>query len=246
MPAFDFQLNDGMYEWESISDANWPSYENTVVINNEIIYFKDVDIHSDGTITLYNLIRGARGTINAAYSHMSGESFYLLTTAFQDEIMPFQNVGQEVAFRPSAPSIFGGALPPITTTFKGASHRPWAPNEVNRVVSGTNLIFTWERSTRLGGTLQPNTGTVPLLEGPEEYEFYVLNGPYDPRMFNPDNPATYKRKYGPLTTKSVTYTAAQLTADGLSLTSTIHVAILQRNQFVGRGFPGWYTSFPGI
>jgi hypothetical protein len=245
MPAFDFTLNDGMYEWQSIADENWPSHENTIVINDEIIYFKDVDIGTDGSITIYNLIRGARGTINKAYEHMTGEPWYVVNSAFQEEIESFENVGKNATFRPTSPSIFMGGLPSTDKVLTGASHRPWAPNMIKRNNSGGNVVFTWERSTRLGGQLKDGTGTVPQVDGELEYEFYILNGPYDPRFFKPDDPTTYKRKYGPLTNNTVTYTAAEMVADGVSQSSTFYVAALQRNQFVGRGFPGWHASFPG-
>lgn len=245
MPAFDFTLNPGMYEWSSIPDDEWPSNENTVIINDEIIYFKDFEMNGDGSVTIFNLIRGARGTINAAYSHLTGGSFYLVTSAFQDEIESFENANRRAAFRPSSASLLPGGLPTIEKELTGATHRPWAPNMVKRTNSGGNIVFTWERSTRLGGQLKDGTGTVPQVDGPEEYEVYLLDGPYHPKSFDPNNASTYRRKYGPLSTKTVTYTAAEIAADGLTQTSTLYVVVLQRNQFVGRGFPGWYTSFPG-
>jgi hypothetical protein len=245
MPAFDFTQNDGMYEWNSIPDDEWPSHENTIVINNEIIYFKDFEMNGDGSVTIFNLIRGARGTINAAYSHFTGESFYLVTSAFQDEIESFENVNRDILFRPSAPSVFYTGLPSVQTKLAGASHRPWAPNMIKRSNSGANIVLTWERAARLGGQMKDGTGTVPLVDGPEEYEVYLLNAPYTPTSFDPDNPATYRRKYGPLSVKTVTYTSAERIADGYAQNAPLYVVVLQRNQFVGRGFPGWHTSFDG-
>jgi hypothetical protein len=244
-PAFDFTKNDGMYEWESIPDEEWPSSRNAIVIAGEIIYFKNLRMNSDGTITIYNLLRGARGTINESYAHLPAETWVIVGPAMKAELESFETVGQRVVFRPSAPTIMPGGLPLTEKKFVGASHKPWAPNMIKRAVSGANLVFTWARSSRLGGQLKPSTGTVPQIEGPESYEAYVLLNPYDPSIFDPDDPTTFKRAFGPLTTPTFTYTQAQMTTDGVNQNSTLHIVVLQRNQFVGRGFPGWHTSFPG-
>ena len=242
-PAFDFNLNPGMYEWVSIDDANWPSHDNTIVIGGEIIYFKNVTANADGSYTLDTLIRGARGTGEAAYRHGTGETFTIRGGggAFEDDIENFDYVGQEFSFRVTAPTYLPSGLPGIHQILTGASHKPWGPNDFKRVDDGADIDISWSRNTRLGGTLKDGTGTVPSVDGTEEYELYILDGPFETNLFDPDDETTYVRKFGPLSSAAVTYTAAELSADGLTQASPLYLVGYQRNQYVGRGYPGWAT-----
>lgn len=244
MPAFDFDANQGMYEWASIPDEEWPSHDNTLVVGEEIIYFKNVEANGDGSYNLSHLIRGARGTRAAAFRHRAGEVWVIKTRALLDDAEDFADAGSDYLFRPAAPATFPAGLPVVETKMMGASHRPWSPSDIRRANSGPNIVFTWQRETRLGGTLRSGTGTVPNVEGVEEYEFYILYDRFETTNFDPDNPSTYRRKYGPLQSPTVTYTSADLAADGLTQNSILHVAVIQRNAFVGRGFVGWNTFIP--
>jgi hypothetical protein len=121
---------------------------------------------------------------------------------------------------------------------------PYAPVNAERTLSGSNIVLTWIRRTRLGGLLVDGTDTVPLGEASEAYEVYFLANS-DVSGFDPTNPATYVRAYTGLSSPTLTYTAAQMTADGFDpATGTIFAVIYQLSAVVGRGFPGLHILEP--
>uniref|UniRef100_A0AB74UMC6 Uncharacterized protein n=1 Tax=Caulobacter phage BL57 TaxID=3348355 RepID=A0AB74UMC6_9VIRU len=98
--------------------------------------------------------------------------------------------------------------------------------------------MTWKRRTRFTATLKDGTGEVPVNEGTEAYEAYVLAAPFSGDASRQDPPAAYRRKYD-LTSPTFTYTAAEQAADGYDVNlDTLHVVIYQLSSVVGRGFPG--------
>lgn len=238
-PAFDFSLNAGMMDWVDIADADWPSHDNTLIINGEIIYFKNSTVNADLSVTVDTLIRGARGTRDAAYQHYTVTDWVFRAAGIDQEMEDFTDVDKEYLFRPVAPAVIPAALPISRQVMTGSSHKPWAPNDIRRVNTGADITISWQRASRLGGALADGTGSVPSLEGDLQFEVYILSSAYDHFDFDPNEASTYIRKFGPNAPENVVYTAAELATDGLTQDSTLHLIVLQRNQFVGRGFYGW-------
>lgn len=237
-PAFDFQEALDTYDFGSIPDDQWPDSYHTLIVGKEVIFFKDITFNANNTITITNMIRGARGTEHEIPNHRHGEEWFLVTPdAVQQDSESFQYTGQEFIFRPSLPGILPGMAPTERAALSGASHKPWSPVRLTRQTVGGAVNITWERRARIDGSLKPNTGTVPNDEGISEFEVYILPGAFDIDLFDPDNPQHYRRKYV-VNTTSVTYALEDMGQDGFTLGSTLHVVVYQRNQRVGRGFPG--------
>ena len=89
--------------------------------------------------------------------------------------------------------------------------------------SAGDLAISWVRRTRIGGD-NWDAAEVPLGEETERYEVDILAG------------ATVKRTLA-ATSPSVTYTAAQQTADFGSPQSAIDVRVFQLSAVHGRGTP---------
>lgn len=240
-PAFDFSLNDGMYEWESVDPVNWPNESNIIVIGKEIIKFRDVVENPDGTVTISHLIRGCRGTDPECYNHDPGEQWYIATTiGLNDKVHALSDLNKTISY-----SVQSGSFTSIgfatQFTLEGRSLFPWAPCAFKRNdISGDSTI-TWERRTRIGGELKDGSGTIPLAEDSEEYQVFILDSQYDPDTFDPGDSGTYLRVFEDVTTREVNYTSAMKTTDGKADDDPIHVVAYQISSYVGRGFPGWDT-----
>jgi hypothetical protein len=240
----EFTEDDGEYEWESTPDDEWPSGFNCLIVEDEVIYFKDVNVRDDGLIELSTLMRGMRGTEDAAYRHTSAAPNFIIV---KDDVLsvtvPASAAGSYFAWQCTSPMVFAQFAPTTSHVLTAAPLKPYAPNYVQRVDNGADIQFTWYRRTRLSGEWKDGTGTVPLAEESEIYEFYVLDAPYDPTTFVASDPDTYIRAWVDLTVPFAPYSAAQLSSDGLTVNSPIHVVVFQCSPYIGRGFPGAQTTY---
>lgn len=204
----------------------------------ELIQFQTVVNNIDGTITISNLSRGLRGTDYAAFNHDEGEYFlFLPDSGYLTQINPLDQLGSTQYFK----AVSSGALLSSTISnqvvWEGRDLKPYAPNRVNREISGGEVIITWNRRTRVGGEWNMiGTGVefVPLNEDNESYEFYLIDKD-ETEIFDPDDAGTYSFM---TTTTDPTYTitAAELLAAGYMLNDTLNVAVAQVSAQVGRGF----------
>jgi NlpC/P60 family putative phage cell wall peptidase len=110
-----------------------------------------------------------------------------------------------------------------THAFQGTGLRPLSPAHVRGLRSAGDLAISWVRRTRIGGD-NWDAAEVPLGEESERYEVDILDG------------ATVKRTLA-ATTPSLTYTAAQQTADFGAPQSAIAVRVSQLSAVHGRGTP---------
>lgn len=243
-PGFDFNEPEVVYSWESIPDDEWPSTENMILIGDEIILFKDATENDDGSITLSTLVRGFRGSIDAAYKHEAGEKFAIVhdgSIHLGQEELEYLNVSQQ--FMINTGVAFANFGYQMTKTLDGSTERPLPVGDIRRVNNGNGSVtFNWSRSTRIGGTLKPYTGTVPLAEEEEKYFLYLLSAPYDAKTWNPDDPTKFIWVSAELTTPTVTVPAATLTSLGLSNKVDLHLVIHQMSNEVGYGYPSPATK----
>jgi hypothetical protein len=221
--------------------------ENPVLVGSEIIQFQTVRNNGDGTYTLSTLLRGRRGTEWACGSHRAGENVVFLKIGqIYGNRLPLSQKDANTLWKLVPTGRFIDSTPADSFAYRGYDLMPYAPVNAKRTLSGSNIVLTWIRRTRLGGLLMDGTDTVPLGEESEQYEVYFLASA-DASSFDPTQPSTYVRAYLGLTAPTLTYTAAQMTADSFDpAVSTIYAVIYQISAVVGRGFPGLHVlSAPG-
>lgn len=247
IPAFDFNENGVVYEWESIADDNWPNVGNMIIVGDEVILFKDVEETAEGTIKISRLIRGYRGSIEAAYKHKGNPDSAHWALVIGEEMQtadePFGNVNQPQRFNIHTGNILAAVTMMTSETLNGATRRPLPPGNLKRTNLAGGIKVDWQRATRYNGDLKDGTGTIPLNEEDERYYLYLLKAPYDPLTWNSSSPDSdlYWSVQESLTTPTHTFTTATLATYGLTLTSDIYVVVYQCSVVVGLGFPHGLT-----
>ena len=220
---------------------------NAVLIGGEVLQFQTVTDNADSTITLSTLIRARRGTDYAVASHAPGELVLLLQPGYltagtvgTGEI----NVQEQWELVPVGASQAQSLIQLYTPL--GYDLFPYSPVNFARAVSGSDLVATWVRRTRIGGLLMDGTDTAPLNEDTESYDAYILPSAAALASFDPTNAATYTRAFLALTAPTLTYTAAEMSADGfIPATQTLYLVVYQLSGVVGRGFQG-YQALPAF
>ena len=130
-----------------------------------------------------------------------------------------------------------------SATLTGGTDNPLPVGDVRRTNNGDGSVkFDWTRATRYGGALKNGTGTVPLNEESEKYILFITAGPYDAKLWDPDDESKYIYKSAELSTPTLTITGATLTGIGLSNTQDIHIVIHQMSSKVGYGYPHGLTK----
>jgi hypothetical protein len=233
----------GLFLPSSVADLDMANFANPMAVIKangqvEIIQYRDVVALSDGRFQLSTLRRGQRGTDTMAFGHTSGETFVFLDESLIDLLLvPLEqrNIGEfyrlvTVGMIPDDAEIEG-------FTFHGRDMMPYAPVNAERAHVGGDGVLTWIRRTRIGGMMEDGTDTVPLNEVTEAYEVYLLANAAAAGAFDPTNPATYVRAFLSLSAPTLTYTSAEMTADGFNpVTDTVYAVIYQISAVVGRGF----------
>lgn len=224
----------------SISDAALFAGGNALAIETdpgvwEIVQAGDVTLLSPGSYRLQKLIRGVRGTEWAMRPVVSsGATVVLLDEAIVPLEIDATQIGipgdwrvgpaqapvdassyKQAAFTPSGMGV---------ESFSGAHVRqPWRHGR-----EAGDLTISWIRRSRNLAADIWGSGDVPLDEGAEVYEVDIMDG------------GTVKRTLYGFGAPSVTYTAAQQTADWgtvLSPGGSLDIRIYQVAPVVGRGIP---------
>lgn len=246
IPGYDFNTPDVIFNWESLDEDEFPSESNMLIIGDEIILFKDVVENPDGSVMISTLIRGYRGSYEAAYKHAPGERWVLVHDAtLRDDGVELvdRNVPKQWGISTSSgvPAFAYG----INKTLTGASRRPLPVGDVRRSQSAGSpgtITVNWRRATRYNGQWVSGSGSNPLNEQSELYEIFLLKAPYDPTTWDPSNGSLYWFTAEDITSPSYTFTDENgLTAAGATYQSDIHVVIYQHSGVVDRGFPSGHS-----
>lgn len=194
----------------------------------EVIQFQNVTDNGDGSYTLDTLLRGRRGTDVFTGGHEVGEDFILLDSNDGEVFdLDTSEVGSARYFK----GVGNGALiedeVAYTLSSNGRALQPYAPVHGAGNLSGSDIVISWTRRTRVGGVvdLENIGGEVPLAEDSESYEVDIL-----------DSSGGSVLRTLTSSTDSVTYTAAQITTDFGATPTTLYVRIYQISAQVDRGF----------
>lgn len=182
---------------------------------------------SAGIYDLSTLIRGQRGTDHRIRASLSaGARLVRLDTGgiVQPTRFDSSDIGRAINWRagPAAKPIDDASYATEAAICRGEGLKPFAPAHPRMMRLGSgDVVISWVRRTRVGGDVWPDEDDIPLGEASEHYEVQILDG------------GTVRK----LTTSapSVTYTAAEQTADFGSLPAAITARIAQLSTTVGRG-----------
>lgn len=211
------------------TDLNVLNGANMILVGAEIIQFANAVNNGNQSYTISRLLRGRRGTEWACDSHVSDEQVIVLSGT--------QRMGEPVSMLDALRYYRGVTVGQDVTeassqnfTITGQDLMPYAPVHIVGDRSGSDLVITWVRRTRIGGDWLDGVGDVPLSEASELYDVEIMDG------------VSVVRTFSDLASPTVTYTVAQQTSDfGSPLPGTVDVRVYQKAAVVGRGFAGEAT-----
>lgn len=239
-PAVDW------FDIESITDDELWQGANACLVGSEVIQFRDAIENEDGTWTIWNLLRGRRGTEYACDTHKNGERFVFLsntTIGASADLINARGQGRSFKAVAAGRSLQDSAVTSII--YEPRDLMPYAPQDIRRTFGpDADVTVSWSRRTRMGGNMQDGTGVVPLSERFEKYEVYILAAPFSGDLSRGAAPESYLRKYE-TSEPTVVYTEDEQGIDGYSPAATpLNVVIYQLSDACGRGFPGTRTIYP--
>lgn len=197
----------------------------------ELIQAADITDLGGGRYTLATLLRGRRGTEQAAGGHAAGDKIIVLSAATMQRILSDSEIGQERYYKPvTFGTLFNptGAIP-FTNTARG--RECYAPEHVKGSRDGSNnLTITWSRRSRIGDETDwaDNVAAPPLAEDSEAYEVDILDGSDVVRTITASS-------------ETAAYSAANQTTDFGSPQVALDVVIYQMSAVNGRGRPASAT-----
>ncbi|WP_197041842.1 phage tail protein [Sandarakinorhabdus oryzae] len=147
---------------ESRSEASVLAGANMAVLGTEIIQFTTAQALGSRLFRLSGLLRGRRGTEQAAASHAVGERFVLLDQGAMLALpMPLERLGQTVLIRATGGG--DGATPAVSAMLGGAGICPLPPVHLSWRRQGGELLLTWTPQSRAGFGW-PDLADVPIGE----------------------------------------------------------------------------------
>lgn len=240
----DVQVVADADDLESITRLElWNTQENAFVIGEgdaaEILRFQDVQNLGGGTYRFTNLLRGRRGTEEAALvGHTEGTRVVFLSEyAINREGLDLDRITRTDFYRAASLGEFVEAARILASTLQANDLRPYAvcrpEPSVEAGGSRTTFDITWTRRTRVGGNMDLLDGIqqdeVPVGEDEESYEVDLLDKvtgePVSPVLTSTDD-AT-----------GVTISSGHFSSAGYSAGDAVTVRIYQISAIVGRGYP---------
>jgi hypothetical protein len=222
-------------QYESRTDDAVLAGANTIAVGAdgrwEILQFGtavDFEADSTGAFTrLSHLLRGRRGTEWAVGTGVFGDMVVALTVGAVFRIAAQAgDIGQTQTFKAvTSGDTFDSGVDQVFVDHAVAL-KPFSPAELAAAFSGGDLVITWTRRDRFGLTLTSGVDIV-MSEATEAYSVDILSAalPHDVlRTLTSSTP-------------TVTYTAAQITADFGSPPTSFDVRVYQISAVVGRGYP---------
>ena len=193
--------------------------------NGEIVQFATATLTAPNTYMLTDLLRGRLGTEANTGLHGVNEVFVLLNTSSMGR-SDFGPADWGIERDYKGVSILNNEADVTAQQFTndGVGKTPYSPVHVLGVRDGSNnLTITWVRRSRLR-TPGLGHGPVPLGEETEAYEIDIYSGVTIVNTLTTALP-------------TLSYSAAEQTADGLTPGNPVNMRIYQISAIRGRGFP---------
>lgn len=232
--AIRVRMITGAGSLASVSTLEMLNGANAAALGGEIVQFRDATLNGDGSWTLSTLLRGRRGTDWKIWNHNAGELLILLSSNTAERVpLDLAAVGATRWWKGVTFGAFAEDAVAIAATHSGNDLKPYAVVHLAAAMSGSDIVLSWVRRTRLGGAMIDGLGEVPLHEQTESYEADI----YDPiggGVFRTLTSAT----------PTVTYLAADIATDFGTPPATLNVLVYQISAAVGRGFAGPRFTIP--
>jgi hypothetical protein len=208
---------------------------NAIAVENadgewEIVQFATADLMAAGRYRLKDLLRGQRGSEHAMRNPVAaGARVLVLDLAVSQPAIATDLVGLPLTWKigPASRDIADPSYDTKVVTLTGRGRRPLSPARVKgvRPDGSDDIVLTWIRRTRIGGDSWGQE-EVPLGEESERYDVEIFDG------------SDVVRTFSALSAPTVTYTAAQQTADfgaPIAWPSSLSLRVYQRSASFGRG-----------
>lgn len=204
---------------------------NALAVGDEVIRFRQAS-GADGIYTISGLLRGQKGTEWAMGLHESGEAVSLLRPKGLRYVpIDLPSVDAERYYKGVTRGRALSSADSEAFTSNAVSLRPLSPVDIVAEVNSANdIVLRWNRRTRLSSAFM-SSGGVPLGEASESYSIDVvlISGSVLKRTISTSS-------------STVTYTASQQSADGISGSTPIRFDVYQISSTVGRGRAGSLTT----
>lgn len=221
--SITIELTDPSKKPASVTTDEFLAGQSYVVIGDnarqELIYFRDVTDNLDGTITLSYLSRGRRNT-DTFLNHRVGEwCFFNVRRIYIPRSQARRAIVATLTPPGGSPAGLGSRSAAVYA-FPG-SVAPFTPVNVLATIAGSDVELTWTRRTRLATDIHDGDGDTPEDETSVNYQVRITKADGTLRTYE-------------VTTEAVTYTAADMTADGYaSIPTTLLVGISKKSAIFG-------------
>jgi hypothetical protein len=214
---------DSVTEAQMMTGLNWAAYGADQ--RWELIRFADADLQPDGSYILSTLLRGLRGTEQFTGAHVDGDSLVLLDDA--DALFIGSDLASLSYNRYWRAVTVDQSIDDVTSqefAYRGVNLKPLSAVHGLAALATNDWVFTWDKRTRLQGSLWKTGVALPLGEASESWQIDIMDG------------ATVVRTLT-ATAETVTYTSAQQVADWGSNQTAITANVYMISADVGRGYP---------
>jgi hypothetical protein len=195
----------------------------------EIIAIADFDLHIDGSYICSIFLRGLKGTEWATALHQGGDYLVLLDDPDNAFIgAGYDSFGVEKIWRGVTNGQDIDEAPNQSFAYQGVNLTPLSPVNIQGDIMVGTWSITWDRRSRLAGSIWTTGVELPLGETTERYEVDIMNGLAAIRTISVTSPAA-------------SYTYDQQLADFGVDQSAITVNIYQLSETIGRGYAGRAT-----
>lgn len=178
----------------------------------------------DGKAT--GIFRGMRGTESFCGLHVPGDKLLVIDEFLIAEKRALDNVGITDTLKSVSYSERFEQASGTNLIVKADALKPFAPVFIEGATEGEDVVITWARRDRTGGS---SFKPIPMSEATEEYEIDIIKG------------GNVLRTVTDLTDKTFTYTSAMRVEDETANDETLTLAVYQISAVVGRGYAGRAT-----
>jgi hypothetical protein len=211
----------------STSNAGLLSGVNMAVIGDEILFFRDATLETNGTYTLRGFLRGRRGSEYAMSGHAIGDRFVLVDPAkFVRVTQATADIGIAKQWKAVTNGMTLATANAQDFTNEGTGLKPYAPVHLGGGRDASNnATLTWTRRSRISGEWRSGVD-VPLGEASEAYEVEI---------YSSSSYTTRLRAITGLTSPTASYSASSQTSDGITPGNPIYFRVYMLSATVGRG-----------